>query len=152
MGRRGPEPDHAKREEFARLIREGVPSRRASRLVGIHPRTGKRWRNGRRIVSVGQVVDLPPVITTVALVDEGDDGRPVGGGPHPVALPESGPEPVDYLRGALVNQGHVRQRRPTPVLGDVAESTRNRSPAERQADHPFHGFRSADRKTVARLT
>ena len=37
MGRRGPEPDHARREAFARLISEGVPSLRASRLVGIDP-------------------------------------------------------------------------------------------------------------------
>ena len=40
MGRRGPEPDHAKREAFARLISEGVPSLRASRIVGIN---GSRW-------------------------------------------------------------------------------------------------------------
>jgi transposase, IS30 family len=59
MGRRGPEPDHAKHEAFARVIREGVPSQRASRMVGIDPRTGKRWRNGRRIASGGQVLDLP---------------------------------------------------------------------------------------------
>lgn len=64
MGRRGPSPDHAKREAFARLIAEGVPSARACRMVGIHPRTGKRWRNGRRITSGGRVLDLPPVITT----------------------------------------------------------------------------------------
>ena len=66
MGRRGPQPDHAKREAFARLIAEGVPSARASRMVGIHPRTGKSWRNGRRIVSGGRVLDLPPVIIPVA--------------------------------------------------------------------------------------
>jgi len=35
-------------------------------MVGIDPRTGKRWRNGRRLVSGGRVVDLPPVITTTA--------------------------------------------------------------------------------------
>lgn len=64
MGRRGPSPDHAKREAFARLIAEGVPSARACRMVGIHPRTGKRWRNGRRITSGGRVLDLPPVITS----------------------------------------------------------------------------------------
>jgi transposase, IS30 family len=67
MGRRGPEPDHARREAFARLIAEGVPSLRASRMVGIDPRTGKRWRNGRRITSGGRVLDLPPVITSIAL-------------------------------------------------------------------------------------
>jgi IS30 family transposase len=58
-------PDHAKREAFGRLIAEGVPSARACRMVGIHPRTGKRWRNGRRITSGGRVLDLPPVITSV---------------------------------------------------------------------------------------
>jgi hypothetical protein len=56
MGRRGPQPNYAKREAFARLIAEGVPSARASRMVGIHPRTGKAWRNGRRIVSGGRVL------------------------------------------------------------------------------------------------
>ncbi len=63
MGRRGRKPHHAKREAFARLIAEGVPSARACRMVGIYPRTGKRWRNGRRITSGGRVLDLPPVIT-----------------------------------------------------------------------------------------
>lgn len=66
MGRRGPQPDHARREAFAELIAEGVPSARACRIVGIHPRTGKSWRNGRRIMSGGRVLDLPPVITSVA--------------------------------------------------------------------------------------
>jgi len=36
-------------------------------MVGINPRTGKRWRNGRRITSGGRVLDLPPVITPAAL-------------------------------------------------------------------------------------
>lgn len=67
MGRRGPEPDYAKREAFARLISEGVPSLRACRMVGINRQTGKRWRNGRRIRSGGRVLHLPPVITPTAL-------------------------------------------------------------------------------------
>jgi len=67
MGRRGPQPDHAKREAFAKLIDEGVPSARACRMVGINPRTGKRWRNGRRLTSGGRVLDLAPVITPVAV-------------------------------------------------------------------------------------
>jgi len=65
MGRRGPEPLHDKRDEFARLIAEGVPSARACRMVGINPRTGKRWRNGRRLGSGRSAIDLPPVITPV---------------------------------------------------------------------------------------
>ena len=68
LGRRGPSPDHAKREAFANLIAEGVPSARACRMVGINPRTGKRWRNGRRIESGGRVLNLPPVITSVVPV------------------------------------------------------------------------------------
>ena len=63
MGRRGPLPDYAKREAFARLIAEGVPSVRACRLVEIDARTGKRWRNGRRVPSGGRMLNLPPVIT-----------------------------------------------------------------------------------------
>ena len=64
MGRRGTCPDHDKSEAFARLIAEGIPSARASRIVGVNPRTGKRWRNGRRLASGGRVLDLAPVITT----------------------------------------------------------------------------------------
>lgn len=64
MGRRGPQPDYAKREGFAKLIGEGVPSSRASRIVGINPRTGKRWRNGRKVKSGGTMLELPPVIST----------------------------------------------------------------------------------------
>lgn len=64
MGRRGPKPDYAKRAAFAKLIAEGVPSARASRMVGINPCTGKRWRHGRKIISAGQMLDLAPVIIT----------------------------------------------------------------------------------------
>ena len=63
MGRRGRKPLYAKREAFARLIAEGVPSARACRIVGVCRRTGTRWRNGRRLVSGGRVLNLPPVIT-----------------------------------------------------------------------------------------
>jgi hypothetical protein len=64
MDRRGPEVLHDKREAYARLISEGVPSVGACRIVGINPRTGKRWRNGRRDASGPRVVDYLPVITT----------------------------------------------------------------------------------------
>ena len=52
MGRRGRKPDYAKREAFAKLI------------AGINPKTGKRWRNDRRIASGGRVLNLPPMITS----------------------------------------------------------------------------------------
>lgn len=33
------------REEYFRLMEQGVSSREACRIVGINRRTGKRWRN-----------------------------------------------------------------------------------------------------------
>lgn len=63
MGRRGPQPDYARREAFAKLISEGVPSAQACRIVGIHLRTGIEWRNGRRRLRGGRVLNFPPVIT-----------------------------------------------------------------------------------------
>ena len=56
MGRRGPQPDYARREAFAKLITEGVSSKEACRVVGIHPRTGVEWRNGRRRIRRGRVL------------------------------------------------------------------------------------------------
>jgi len=45
-GRPGPAPQTAKREQYARLIAQGVSSLEACRTVGVNPRTGKRWRHG----------------------------------------------------------------------------------------------------------
>ena len=64
-GKPGREPDGAKREMFAALIAKGESSAQASRIVGINPRTGKRWRNGRKVVSSsGRVLEYAPVIAT----------------------------------------------------------------------------------------
>jgi IS30 family transposase len=62
-GRPGPAPQAAKREQFARLIARGVSNSEACRIVGINPRTGKRWRHGRTITSSsGARLHYPPVI------------------------------------------------------------------------------------------
>lgn len=62
-GRPGPAPQTAKREQFARLIARGVPSAEACRIVGVNPRTGKRWRHGRTITSSsGRRLHYPAVI------------------------------------------------------------------------------------------
>ena len=59
----GRAPQTAKREQFARLIARGVGSAEACRIVGVHPKTGKRWRLGRTITSCGdRRVHYPPVI------------------------------------------------------------------------------------------
>ena len=64
MGRRRPQPDHAKLEAFVKLIAEGVPSARAARLVGLSPRTDMGWRNGRKVTSGGTIVGVGPVSST----------------------------------------------------------------------------------------
>ena len=59
----GRPPQAARREQFARLIARGVGSAEACRIVGVHPKTGKRWRLGRTITSCGgRRVHYPPVI------------------------------------------------------------------------------------------
>ena len=60
----GRAPDSEKRERFARLIARGVGNAEACRVVGVHPKTGKRWRLGRTITSSGgRRRHYPPVIT-----------------------------------------------------------------------------------------
>lgn len=64
-GRPGPAPQTAKREQFARLIARGTSNAEACRIVGVNPRTGKRWRHGRTITSSsGARLHCPPVVTT----------------------------------------------------------------------------------------
>ncbi len=49
----GRPPLAAKRVQFARLIARGAGSAEACRIVGVHPKTGKRWRLGRVMTSSG---------------------------------------------------------------------------------------------------
>ncbi len=61
-GRPGPAPQSVKREWFTRLIAQGVSNAEACRVVGVNPRTGKRWRHGRTITSSsGRRLHYPPV-------------------------------------------------------------------------------------------
>ncbi|WP_309318384.1 IS30 family transposase [Streptomyces anthocyanicus] len=46
-GSQGRKPLVREREEYFRLMDQGLSSREACRVVGINRRTGKRWRNGR---------------------------------------------------------------------------------------------------------
>jgi len=66
MGRRGPGalPQAEKRERYARLIAQGFSSLEACRIVGINPRTGKRWRHGRTVTTRdGRRLHYAPVVT-----------------------------------------------------------------------------------------
>jgi IS30 family transposase len=59
----GVAPQTAKRERYAALIAKGVGNAEACRIVGINPRTGKRWRHGRkRAGSGGRVLHYAPVV------------------------------------------------------------------------------------------
>jgi len=61
----GRSPETAKREQFARLIAQGVGNSEACRIVGVNRRTGTRWRYGRSITSSsGRRLDYPAVVTT----------------------------------------------------------------------------------------
>jgi IS30 family transposase len=61
-GRPGVAPQTEKREWFARLIGRGVSNAEACRVVGVNPRTGKRWRLGRTMTSCsGRELHYPPV-------------------------------------------------------------------------------------------
>ena len=65
QGRQGRPPLAAKREQFGRLIARGVGSAEACRIVGVHPKTGKRWRRGRVMTSSsGARLQYAPVVDT----------------------------------------------------------------------------------------
>ena len=57
----------AQREAFVRLIARGVSNAEACRVVGVHRRTGTRWRLGRTVISSsGSALHYQPVTTTAA--------------------------------------------------------------------------------------
>jgi transposase, IS30 family len=65
QGRPGRPPLVAKRAQFGRLIARGVGNAEACRIVGVHPKTGKRWRLGRVMSSSnGARRQYAPVVDT----------------------------------------------------------------------------------------
>ena len=65
--KRGAEPLTAQREAFVRLIAGGVSNAEACRVVGVHRRTGTRWRLGCTVISSsGSELHYQPVTTTTA--------------------------------------------------------------------------------------
>jgi Helix-turn-helix domain/Homeodomain-like domain len=68
-GRPGVAPQTAKRNEFTRLIAEGLSIAEAARRVGIHYRTGRRWLRGRTVrLPSGATHQYAPVIIVKAPV------------------------------------------------------------------------------------
>ncbi len=56
---RGPVPLSAERAAYFRLVKQGYSNKEACRIVGINPKTGRRWRNGRN--ASGRTTAAPPV-------------------------------------------------------------------------------------------
>ncbi|MEU0886253.1 IS30 family transposase [Lentzea sp. NPDC005914] len=57
------------REAYLALVRQGVSSREACKIVGINVRTGKRWRNGRN--QTGNEAGTPPITSAASSVVRG---------------------------------------------------------------------------------
>jgi IS30 family transposase len=56
-----------KQDKFVRLIAQGMSTSKACRLVGIHRRTGTRWRLGRTVQNIaGEQAHYPPVSVPAA--------------------------------------------------------------------------------------
>ena len=65
MGRgvTGRAPLTEKRERFAQMLAQGVSNAEACRFVGVHRRTGMRWRHGRTVIANGgRRRDYPAVV------------------------------------------------------------------------------------------
>ncbi|WP_443041034.1 helix-turn-helix domain-containing protein [Streptomyces sp. B21-102] len=65
------------REEYFRLVQQGVSYAEAAKAVGINLRTGKRWRNGRN-PSGGRRRQHRPDRFCRLLVRPGTCGKPTG--------------------------------------------------------------------------
>src|SRR3954462_9919009 len=54
-----------KQQRFVQLIAQGISNSEACRIVGIHRKTGTRWRYGRTVVNaVGESLHYPAVKIT----------------------------------------------------------------------------------------
>ncbi|MDI3424369.1 IS30 family transposase [Streptomyces luteolus] len=56
---RGRRPLSDERAAYFRLVKQGYSNNEACRIVGINPKTGRRWRNGRN--ASGRTAAAPPV-------------------------------------------------------------------------------------------
>jgi len=97
--------------EFVKLIEQGVSNSEACRILGIHRKTGTRWRLGRTIHNrVGEPVHYPPVAS------------------------RSGPPPV---RGIVKTCGSACHAACSSVAGSAGRSTSlpfsKRAPARTRA-------------------
>ena len=69
-------PLTAERESYLRLVAQGMSNVQACREVGVHPTTGRRWRDGRKMVDSGgraryyPPIAAPPVVISARFLSE----------------------------------------------------------------------------------
>jgi len=122
--------------KFIKLIEQGVNNSEACRIVGIHRKTGTRWRLGRTIRnSVGDPVHYPPVVARSSPPER-----------HPRYLSAAEREQVSLLR----SRGWTL-RRIGAELGRAA-STISRELRRNANSEGRYEAASADRLAVERIT
>jgi len=60
-------PLRNERAEYLQLMKQGLSNNETCRIVGINPKTGRRWRNGRNASEVRAAA--PPIDSVVPLAD-----------------------------------------------------------------------------------
>ena len=106
------------RAEYFRLMDQGLSSSEACRIVGVHLRTGRAWRNGFRAAGRGPVPPVPR--------------PPAGpGAGRPRYLTEDERVQVADLRRAVAGPGSPLPAQPRPryIPADRAGPTRPLGPA-----------------------
>ena len=69
-------PLTAERESYLRLVAQGMSNVQACREIGVHPTTGMRWRDGRKMVDSGgraryyPPIAAPPVVISARFLSE----------------------------------------------------------------------------------
>ena len=142
QGRPGRPPLAAKRGQFGRLIARGVGSAEACRIVGVHPKTGKRWRRGRVVTSSSgtrlqsaAVVDTRKQVISGRFLSEDERVRIadlLGGGFGVGAIAARLGRPIDDQPGTAAQPGSWQ--RAVPAIRGAAAGGRAPRPARsRQA-------------------
>ncbi|MFF4585573.1 IS30 family transposase [Streptomyces sp. NPDC001388] len=119
----GPRVLVREREEYFRLVDQGMTCAEAARAVGINLRTGKRWRNGRN--ASGRSKAAPPINTVV-----------------PPSAATTPPAPSRYLGEAERIHIADRLREKATVRAIAAELGRSPSTVSREIRrnrHPTNG-------------
>ena len=119
----------AERERYLRLVAQGMSNVQACREVGVHPTTGVRWRDGRKMVDGGGRARYYPPIDA-----------------HPVAIsPRYLSEDERVLIGDLLRAGQsvrsvasVLGRSPSTVSREI-----RRNVSDAGNDRPFTAHRMA---------